>query len=173
TFYAHFRDKDALLVSGLDDLEEGLRDAMAAFVKEGQGASERALGSVQALLEHVAAHRWLYRGSVGGRAETLVTRQLRRRLTALARRHYQEMVVSYGWTPPVARGPDRDSVVRCGWPRPVPLEMTAEFVIGAFLGVMWWWLEQDEPLPAERVVELVELLTTPTIDAALGMHPPG
>src|SRR5262245_65473884 len=34
TFYAHFRDKDALLGSGLDDLEEGLRDALAAF---GQG----------------------------------------------------------------------------------------------------------------------------------------
>lgn len=154
TFYAHFRDKDDLLVSGLDDMEEGLRDAMAGFVEEGQGASERALGSVQALLEHVAAHRWLYRGSVGGRAETLVTRQLRRRLTALARQHYQEMVDSHGWTPPV------------------PLELTAEFVIGAFLSVMWWWLEQDEPLPAERVVELVELLTTPAIDAALGLQPP-
>jgi len=154
TFYAHFRDKDDLLVSGLDDLEEGLRDSMAAFVEEGQGASERALGSVQALLEHVAAHRWLYRGSVGGRAETLVTRQLRRRLTALARQHYQEMVDSHGWTPPV------------------PLELTAEFVIGAFLSVMWWWLEQDEPLPAERLVELVERLTTPAIDAGLGWRPP-
>ena len=91
---------------------------------------------------------------MGGRAETLVTRQLRRRLTALARQHYQEMVDSYGWTPPV------------------PLDLTAEFIIGAFLSVMWWWLEQDEPLPAERVVELVELLTTPAIDAALGLQPP-
>src|SRR5262249_36511582 len=155
TFYAHFRDKDDLLVSGLDDLEEGLRDSMAAFVEEGQGASERALGSVQALLEHVAAHRWLYRGSVGRRAETLVTRQLRRRLTARARQHYQEMVDSHGWTPPV------------------PLELTAEFVIGAFLSVMWWWLEQDEPLPAERLVELVERLTTPALDPGPAWPPPG
>jgi AcrR family transcriptional regulator len=153
TFYAHFRDKDDLLLSGLDELEEGLREAMAGFVAEGQAASERALGSVQALLEHVAAHRWLYRGSVGGRAEALVTRQLRGRLTAVARQHYQEMVDSNRWTPPV------------------PLAMSAEFVIGGFLGVMWWWLEQDDPLPAERVVELLERLTTPALDAAFGLRP--
>jgi AcrR family transcriptional regulator len=153
TFYAHFRDKDALLVSGLDDLEEDLRDATAAVVEEGEGASARALGSVQALLEHAAAHRSLYRGSVGGRAETLVTRHLRRRLTALARQHYQEMADSRGWT------------------LPVPLDLTAEYMIGGFLSVMWWWLEQDEPLPPERVIELVERLNTPALDAAFGLRP--
>jgi AcrR family transcriptional regulator len=151
TFYAHFRDKDDLLVSGLDELEERLRNAMAAFVDEGEGASERALATVQALLEHVAAHRSLYRSSSGGRAEALVNRHLRRRLTALARHHYQEIVDSRGWSPPV------------------PVEATAEFVIGGFLGVLWWWLERDEPLPAERIVELLSLLVTPAIDAAFGL----
>jgi AcrR family transcriptional regulator len=151
TFYAHFRDKDHLLVSGLDELEEGLRDAMAAFLEEGERASGRAVGRIQALLEHVAAHRWLYRGSVGGRAETLLTRQLRRRLTALLRQHYQEMVDSRRWFPPV------------------PVEVSAEFVVGAFLGVMWWWLEQEEPASAEQVVQMLGLLATPAIDVALGV----
>ena len=154
TFYAHFRDKDDLLVSGLDELVEALRDALAAYVREGQRASERALGTVQALLEHVDAHRWLYRGSVGGRAGTLVMRQLRRRLTALFRQNFQDVVDSWRLSPPV------------------PLQVTAEFAVGACLGVVWWWLEQDEPLPAERMTELLELLTTPAIDTGLGLRSP-
>lgn len=154
TFYAHFRDKDDLLISGLVELEERVRDSMAGFVVEDEGASEKAMGSVQALLEHVAAHRSLYRGSLGGRAETLVTRQLRRRLTAVLREHYQELVDSRGWSPAV------------------PVEVSAEFVVGGFLGIMWWWLEQDEPVPADRLLAMIELMNTPAIDVALGMQPP-
>lgn len=134
TFYAHFRDKDDLLVSNLDELEE--------------------LATVQAVLEHVDAHRWLYRGWVGGRAGTLVMRQMRRRLSALVRKSFQQVVDSRRLSPPV------------------PVEVTAEFAVGAFLGVMWWWLEQDEPLPAQRMTELLELLSTPAIDTGLGLLPP-
>jgi len=133
TFYAHFRDKDDLLLSGLDELEE--------------------LGSVRAVLEHVEAQRWLYRGSLGGRAGSLVLRQIRRRLTALVRHSFQEVVDRMGLSPPV------------------PVEVTAEFAVGAFIGVMWWWLEQDEPLSAERMTELLELLSTPAIDTGLGLLP--
>jgi AcrR family transcriptional regulator len=134
TFYAHFRDKDDLLLSGLDELEQ--------------------LGSVQAVLEHIEAHRLLYRGSIGGRAGTLVLRQMRRRLTALVRHNFQEVIDRMGLSPPV------------------PTEVTAEFAVGAFLGVMWWWLEQDDPLPAPRMSELLELLSTPAIDTGLGLLPP-
>jgi hypothetical protein len=36
---------------------------------------------------------------------------------------------------------------------------------------MSWWLEQDEPLPAERIAELLDLLSTPAIETALGLGP--
>jgi len=134
TFYAHFRDKDDLLLSGLDELEE--------------------LGSVRAVLDHVEANRRLYRGSLGGRAGALVLRQIRRRLTALVRHSFQDVVDRLGLVPPV------------------PVEVTAEFAVGAFIGVMWWWLEQAEPLPAERMTDLLELLSTPAIDTGLGLLPP-
>ena len=133
TFYAHFRDKDDLLLSGLEELER--------------------LGSVGAVVEHVEANRWLYRGSLGGRTGTLVLRQVRRRLTALLRHNFQEAVDRLGLSPPV------------------PVEVTAEFAVGAFLGVMWWWLEQDEPPTAQRMTELLELLSTPAIDTGLGWRP--
>ena len=134
TFYAHFRDKDDLLLSGLDELEE--------------------LSTVRAVLEHVDGHRWLYRGSLGGRAGTLVLRQIRRRLTALLHRNLQEVVDRLCLSPPV------------------PLEVTAEFAVGGFLGVMLWWLEQDASLPVQRMSELLELLSTPAIDTGLGLLPP-
>jgi AcrR family transcriptional regulator len=153
TFYAHFRDKDDLLLSGLDELEEALRGTMAAY-EAGRLATGEAQVSFGAVLEHVAAHRWLYRGLVGSRAAVVFQRQVRRRLTSLVRQHFQQMVESRRSSPPV------------------PLEAAAEFAVGALLGVVWWWLEQDAPLPPERVAWLLELLTTPALETALGLRPP-
>src|SRR5258707_15719817 len=56
TFYAHFRDKDDLLVSGADDLRESLRQQMSAFVaSHGEMPPER-FDVTEMLFEHAAKH---------------------------------------------------------------------------------------------------------------------
>lgn len=153
TFYAHFRDKDDLLISGLDELEQSLRDAMTAYVERGSLAFGEAQAAVEAL-QHVAAHRWLYRGIIASRAGGFVMRQVRRRLTTLVRQHFQDMVESRRSSPTV------------------PVEVTAEFAVGGLLGALWWWLEQDSQPPPLQMGWLLEQLTTPAIEAGLGLRPP-
>jgi AcrR family transcriptional regulator len=153
TFYAHFQDKDDLLLSGWRELEETLREAMAAHVASAQEDTAANIGTARALFEHVAEHRVLYRGLVGSRAGPLVLKRVRERFTALIREHLQDMIANRHCVPSV------------------PVEATAEFVVGALLGILTWWLENDAPYSAQEIAEMVIHLTAPALEAGLGLRP--
>ncbi len=141
TFYAHFRDKDDLLVSGFEELRETLRAAMAAYAGLGREHSGGALGVARPLFEHVAAHRKLYRGFVGSRARTVVLSYVRESFAALVQEHFQAVIASRRSEPGV------------------PVEVTAEFVVGALLGVLEWWLENDNLYSSEQIALMFKRLT--------------
>lgn len=69
TFYAHFGDKEHVLVSGLDEL----RDVLRAVHPVGQPR----LGFVEWLAAHAAEHRPLFRAIVGRRSGALVQARFR------------------------------------------------------------------------------------------------
>ncbi|WP_236517734.1 TetR/AcrR family transcriptional regulator [Sandaracinus amylolyticus] len=69
TFYAHFADKEDLLVSGFDELREQLRAHVAV---EGAGT----LRFVRPLLAHVREHWWIPRSLGAGRAGLVVRERL-------------------------------------------------------------------------------------------------
>ena len=62
TFYAHYRDKDDLLLSGFDELREQLRGHLRAH-EEG----ERDGGGLLGLFEHVGSNRALWQALTGRR----------------------------------------------------------------------------------------------------------
>ena len=147
TFYAHFRDKEDLLVSGFADLRETMRGAMAAFAR-GEGAPPGdGLAGTRALFEHVAEHRRLHRALVRSRAGTVVLRRVREELVALAREHFEDMIATRGAVPVV------------------PVEVMAEHAVGALLGVVTWWLDHDTPYSVDEMAAMFERLTTPALEA--------
>lgn len=77
TFYAHFRDKEALLLACFDEVRAGLAEEMAA-----DGG-----GSAGALFRHADRHRRVYQALCGHRGGTLVHRQLTRLIADVARPH--------------------------------------------------------------------------------------
>ena len=152
TFYAHYRDKDDLLVGSLEELLGALRGAMAAFAgldAPGQRAEDGA--RTRAVFEHVDGQRRLYRGLLGSRAWTVLHRRVREHFTALAERHFREVAA------------DRKSAPA------VPVEVTAQYVGGALLGLLTWWLESDAPLPAGHLAAMFDRLVAPSVQAALGL----
>jgi AcrR family transcriptional regulator len=153
TFYAHFRDKDDLLVSGFEELENALRRAMAAYAASERRPSHEALGSLRPVFEHVAEHRRLYRGLVGSRAGAVLVKHVRERFTAMAREHFQEVIASRRSVPAV------------------PVEMMAQHTAGALLGVLTWWLDHDPPYSAEQIATMLERLLAPAIETGLGLVP--
>jgi AcrR family transcriptional regulator len=75
TFYAHFRDKEALLLTSFDDMREQLRTEIGA-------APDR---PATLLFEHAYEHQRVYRALCGRQGGTLVTRHLHGVINVLLR----------------------------------------------------------------------------------------
>ena len=146
TFYAHFRDKDDLLISGFEDVRETLRTAMAAYERR-----EHAIGgdALAALFAHVDNTRFLYRSIVGSRAGQVLLRYAQAEISALTREHFQHMVHATGAT--------------------VPVDVLAEYVSGALIGVLTWWLRTETPYTADELAATFERITMPTLEVGLGL----
>jgi AcrR family transcriptional regulator len=154
TFYAHFRDKDDLLLAGFGELRQPLRSAMARSERGEHEPPGEGLETTRALFEHVAAHRALYRGLAGSRAGALVLKRARGELVALTRGHFERVVAQRGARPTI------------------PLEVLAEHTVGALLGVLTWWLDADSTYSAQEMAATFERLATPAVHEGLGLAPP-
>ena len=89
TFYAHFRDKESLLMSCFDEVRAGLAEELPA---------DRG-GSAGALFRHADQHRRVYEALCGHRGGTLVHRQLTGLIADVVREH---LPTGRGATPPDA-----------------------------------------------------------------------
>ncbi|MER8930191.1 TetR/AcrR family transcriptional regulator [Mesorhizobium sp. M0700] len=148
TFYAHFSSKDDLKRSGLDDhlramLVERQRHALAA---PGE-LKDRSLGFVLGMFEHAREHIDLYRALAGGRGGTIVLGSIREILCDLVRAE-------------LAANKDRKL------PDVVPNELIVQFVVGAFLSVLIWWLDGGAKLPPQQVDQIFRRLATEGVPSA-------
>src|SRR5215831_9099556 len=125
TFYAHFRDKDDLLVSGSEQLREVLREQMAAFLAAGGEQPTERLVVTRVLFEHAARNRQLYRALIGNRGGGVILRQAQRDLTALFREHLEQAAAQQRVQPAA------------------PVEIVVQYVVGALLALLTWWLDND------------------------------
>lgn len=140
TFYAHFRDKDDLLVTGGEEVAESLRARMAEFVaSQGYGA-DNGMGVTRVLFEHAAAHRRLYRALMGKRGANVIFRHAYQDLSVLFREHFEEALE-----------------VRQIRPR-LPVEVTVQFVVSGLLATIAWWIENDAPYTAEEMNAMFQQL---------------
>jgi AcrR family transcriptional regulator len=148
TFYAHFQDKEELLLSGIDDLQEDLRQA---FADHEQQTAARPTGSgswaALAVIEHLADYRAVS-SMLGRRGSAVAIARLRRILSELLRDHLQVQL-------------DPTTSTR------VPMEVAVEFAVASLLGLIDWWLDHDRPYPPEQLEEMYRRLTEPGIRAAL------
>lgn len=144
TFYAHYRNKDELLLGAFDEMR-------ASLEAHGEGDGEDfSLG----LFRHAQSYRRLYRAMVGKRSGNLFLDRLREHLGERARERLGAEMLE---------APD-DAV---------PLEVAVEYFVSSLLGLLIWWLDHDLPYPPERMNAMFEELTTPGLRAALGKEGAG
>jgi AcrR family transcriptional regulator len=148
TFYAHFQDKEELLLSGFDGLQEDLRQAFADHEQQ-TPARQTGSGSWAALavIEHLADYRAVS-SMLGRRGSAVAIARLRRILSELLRDHLQVQL-------------DPTTSTR------VPMEVAVEFAVASLLGLIDWWLDHDRPYPPEQLEGMYRRLTEPGIRAAL------
>jgi len=132
TFYAHYTSKDDLKRSGFEHLRKALidrqREARAAI----SDIEHRSLGFSLTMFEHARDHIDLYRALVGGRGGTVSLGQIRKILSDLVRNEL----------PTTAGNPSADIV---------PRELVVQYVVGAYMAVLTWWLDGGAKLPPKRI----------------------
>jgi AcrR family transcriptional regulator len=140
TFYAHYRDKEDLLLSGMEDIRLALA-AEGAAAERAAGATSDFLQPLLVVFRHIEGHRQFWQPLARKGGADVVIRILREHVTDLVRAHFRSQFP----------GLELDQ------PR---LEAAVQFVVGAFMGLGIWWLDSDVPYSAEELHAIFRRLTT-------------
>lgn len=148
TFYAHYRDKDALLFSCFEDVLVQLRQVVGAMTPDSPGDPAR---PAEILFEHAHRNQRVYRALCGRQGGTVVHRHLRRILGDVVREHLGPHLA--------AAGSD------------LPADLVAEFYTSAVLGLLVWWVDQGFPHGPAWLARACETLAVPGLLTAMGRPP--
>ena len=144
TFYAHFRDKEDLLVYGLEELREPFISAAGDNGRR-QGTNPSPSLTV---FEHFATYRDVWQAMTGRRGAEVFVRYLHEFLTELVGDQLRARA---------PRGPTQ-----------VPLDALVEFAVSTLLGLgMRWWQLGEVPYSPRQVDQIYRRLTEPAIQAGL------
>jgi AcrR family transcriptional regulator len=148
TFYAHYLDKQQLLLDNLAMLHAMLAEHQRVVVQTRGGLAQGVFAFSLGMFEHACSHAQLYQVIVGRQSGVLVLHEIKQILCALVR---EELTAAR------PRG-ERTAI---------PLEVMVQYVVSAFVGLLVWWLEAGLPCSAAEVDQMFQALTLPGVRAAL------
>jgi AcrR family transcriptional regulator len=132
TFYAHYTSKDDLKRSGFEHLRNELVDRQREALATPGDIKDRSLGFSLTMFEHARDHIDLYRALVGTRGGTVSLGQIRQILSDLVRNEFAATVGKNS----------ADSI---------PRDLIVQYVVGAYMAVLAWWLDGGAKLPPKRI----------------------
>jgi AcrR family transcriptional regulator len=132
TFYAHYTSKDDLKRSGFEHLRKELVDRQREAQTAPGDTKDRSLGFSLTMFEHARDHIDLYRALVGGHGGTVSLGQIRQILSDLVRNEFA-------------------ATVGCNSEDILPRELVVQYVVGAYMAVLTWWLDGGAKLPPKRI----------------------
>jgi AcrR family transcriptional regulator len=144
TFYAHFTGKDDLKRCGLEDHLRKMLLERQHQAKEGAASNERFRFALP-FLEHARDHLDLYRALVSKGGAPTTIKMIRQIVTEEVRRELAEAAKE--------KSPDA-----------LPREVVAQFIVGAFMSLLTWWLDGGAKLPAQRVDAIFRRLATEGVE---------
>lgn len=142
TFYAHYANKEKLLISGFGTLRQALR----AQERNSTGLRAPNLGFARGLIEHAYENQRLFRAVIGKRSGLVVQRHFRQLLLELV----EEDLTAGGIT--AARR-----------------EAAAHYIAGALFELLTWWVDSRSPIAPDQQEAIFRDLTTPVFGALRGV----
>lgn len=120
TFYSHYTSKDDLKRGAIDDhLRELFKQRQEMLLNESPG---QVVSPTLVIFEHAHDYKDLCRAVVRGRGSTLAFETIRNTLTEVLRLEIRQL----------ASNGTSDTFLR---------ELTVQFIVGAFMSVLLWWVE--------------------------------
>lgn len=143
TFYSHCSSKDQLFRLSFRMLRAELTEAQRVAQAGNASREKPPLTFSLPVLEHVVGHRALYPSMVRGRGREVLMSEMRLLVSELVR---------------------ADLTALPGNPA-VPREATTQYVVGAFMAVLAWWVERMTELSPAAVDAMFQSLTREGIGA--------
>jgi AcrR family transcriptional regulator len=147
TFYAHFDNKEDLLLAGFDELRASFKQRQREVLSRGRSVEERVFAFSREMFAHANGHRDLFRAMVAKQSGAVIQQVLHKMLVDLIRDDMKAMA---------PRG-DGDSISS---------EALVQFIAGGLFGLLMWWLDGKMRLPVQEVNALFRRLAIPAVKAA-------
>ena len=151
TFYTHFRDKNELLVDGLQGLHEFLRNAQESASSTSTHSYEKVIGFSLVMFEHAHGHKDIFHSLVGGHGWTIVSRNLEEILVRLMKKEARPLY-------------KKTSASR------IPFDLFIDFLGATFISVITWWSHYKKPISPKEINTLFRALVIPTLTDNLKAH---
>ena len=148
TFYSHFRDKDELLLGGMDHLREFLNVAQQEAKQGVTHRYETVIGFSGAMFAHAGENRDVYHSLLGGVGWVIVSRGMEEILMQLVSKEAKPLY-------------------QAGPPPALPFELFVHFIVTTFWSVMTWWISQRNAMPAQTVDTHFRSLVLPAMAVRL------
>ena len=149
TFYAHFGDKDELLVSGIHDLRITL-DSEFQGGKSSARRHENVVAFSRAMFEHVNGYRKVYYAILHTRVWPHVSQRLQELLKELIERECKAEIAS------LKKASSE-----------VPVDLFVHYLTTTFFAVMTWWMDRRSRLTTTEIDEIFRSLVMPTVRVVL------
>jgi AcrR family transcriptional regulator len=144
TFYAHYLDKEDLLVSGFTQVFDALSQEQH---EDGKGASQ-ALPSLARFFQHVQDHHQLYKSLVRGGGIDRLFKKSRQHM----RRNIEQQLAE---------------LIPAGQASAELLPLVADYLSGAIMSMLTWWLDNEMPYTPEQMDVLFQRLVRPGVQTTL------
>jgi AcrR family transcriptional regulator len=148
TFYAHFDNKEDLLLSGFDGLRSSLRERQREALSSTASSNERVFAFTHDLLVHVYEHRHLFRAMAGKRSGAVVQNMIRKLVIDLVR-------------------DDMKAIIARSDAHSATTEANVEFIASGLFGMLMWWLGSKHRLSVEEFNTLFRRFAIPAANSSL------
>jgi AcrR family transcriptional regulator len=150
TFYLHYKDKEELLVQSLevvyDDLVSQIQQrTIDEWIAEGHGPWLLAL-------QHAADNARFYQIVLSGQGGGSIKKQVQDYIAVSARETIMARAKDVGVTPTM------------------PIDVLSNFIASALLGLIAWWLENDQPYNVAQMDEYFRQLTMHGVTDVMGLQ---
>ena len=135
TFYTHYTSKDDLHQRGIENLRRVLSDGRSDALADHGDIRGRSLSFSRTLFEHARDRNDLFRALAGSRGGTVALDTIRRIISDVVRDELAETA-----------------------DKSMPRELIVQFVVGAYMAVLTWWLDGGAKLPPERMEAMFQSL---------------
>ena len=153
TFYAHFADKEDLLVQAMDPFSAHLKERQRQALARSGNRDAEAFAFAGELFAHAEGHRDVFRAIAGKRAATILRRHFERMQLELVRAEVKALA-------------GRDHAVA------FPVDAVAHSLASALFGLLVWWMDSRPRLSAREASDLFRQMALASLRAAEQPRPP-